>query len=406
MKVIKVLSILLLAAGLIGSLIYSRGSEGRTAEISRQADTSASVLVKFQCGRCHGSPEEVPERQSCVGCHQSILAGRLDDRYSLTKTSKWKRNIQHLLWVPELSVSARRLRPAWVRNYLRSPHKIRPNLGSDMPGLPLSEHDIDDIIRELWPELPNQAMNETSSGSPIRGAKLLQEKGCYGCHEYSRFIDSGSTTYDLDTPLYKQSIERQRAPDLRFARDRMSTESLRTFIANPKSLDEKTAMPRIILNPTEIEDLVSAITRLPIEVGPVTPLSKFSPIVDRPITYEMVSSRVLRRVCWHCHSDPAGNKGDGGPGNTGGFGYSGTGLDLGTYSGVMRGSVRRPEEERSVIKSDAEGVPKLVSHMIARHAEVRGITKERGLGMPLGLPPVPKEDIELVWGWIVQGAPE
>ncbi|MFY0541173.1 hypothetical protein [Nannocystis pusilla] len=52
-----------------------------------------------------------------------------------------------------------------------------------------------------------------------------------------------------------------------------------------------------------------------------------------------------------------------------------------------------------------DGAPRIVAHMLARHAEVEGAAPELR-GMPLGLTPVPLADIQLVDTWIAQGRPQ
>ena len=42
----------------------------------------------------------------------------------------------------------------------------------------------------------------------------------------------------------------------------------------------------------------------------------------------------------------------------------------------------------------------------ARHAEEAGRPDPAVRGMPLGLPPIPLEDIQLVESWIAQGRPQ
>src|SRR5262249_33648918 len=55
------------------------------------------------------------------------------------------------------------------------------------------------------------------------------------------------------------------------------------------------------------------------------------PILTRAVAYDEVSKRVFRRTCWHCHSEPDYAIGDGGPGNSGGFGFAPRGLNLAAY---------------------------------------------------------------------------
>jgi hypothetical protein len=50
-------------------------------------------------------------------------------------------------------------------------------------------------------------------------------------------------------------------------------------------------------------------------------------------------------------------------------------------------------------------MPWLVAAMYARHVEVAGGKVEGVRGMPLGLPPMTLEEIQLVETWISQGRP-
>ena len=73
----------------------------------------------------------------------------------------------------------------------------------------------------------------------------------------------------------------------------------------------------------------------------------------------------------------------------------------------MRGARGKDALTRSVLASTPENpeVPLLVQHLLARRNEVAGEAPQATLGMPLGLPPLPDEEIGLVWAWINQGAP-
>jgi hypothetical protein len=115
------------------------------------------------------------------------------------------------------------------------------------------------------------------------------------------------------------------------------------------------------------------------------------------VTWEEVDREVFHEVCRHCHADPVPVGGDGGPGNTGGFGFVGAGLDLSSYEALIRGGRHDP------LARLPDGTPRLVAHLWARHLEVAGRPSEL-LGMPLGLPPLPPDRIALVEAWIRQGA--
>ena len=77
--------------------------------------------------------------------------------------------------------------------------------------------------------------------------------------------------------------------------------------------------------------------------------------------------------------------------------------DLRTYplGSILAGYVDERGERRSLFEPLADGTPRLVAALLARHDE-SGLTPR---GMPLGLPPLSAEDIQLVESWVAQGKP-
>ena len=106
-------------------------------------------------------------------------------------------------------------------------------------------------------------------------------------------------------------------------------------------------------------------------------------------------------------ADAAYAFGDGGPGNTGGFGFPSRGLNLATYQGISSGIRDRDTGRRmSVFAPGSDGsTPLIVAAMLARHAEIADRPVSGIRGMPLGLPPIPLEDIQRVASWIALGRP-
>jgi hypothetical protein len=127
------------------------------------------------------------------------------------------------------------------------------------------------------------------------------------------------------------------------------------------------------------------------------------PLLDREVRYEEVDARIFHKTCRHCHSDPELVIGDGGPGYSGGFGFPKRGLDLNSYEGILSGSLDDGGQRRSLFTADADGVPRIVAHLLARHAEQAGRPLPGVRGMPLALPALPLEDIQLLDTWIAQG---
>jgi hypothetical protein len=110
-------------------------------------------------------------------------------------------------------------------------------------------------------------------------------------------------------------------------------------------------------------------------------------------------------TCRHCHTNPDSAGGDGGPGNTGGFGFKPRKIDFSSYQGIQSGGVTREGERVSLFAPTKDGLPRLVAALIARQREDVGQVTEGVRGMPLGLPALTAEQIQLVESWVAQGRP-
>lgn len=175
------------------------------------------------------------------------------------------------------------------------------------------------------------------------------------------------------------------------------------WLRDPAALKPDTLMPKPALQEAERQDVAAFLLEAPLGPPPPVTTPARLPLLERRVAYEEVEKRVFKRVCWHCHSDPEPVGGDGGPGNTGGFGFAGVGLDLGSHAAVVRGG-RDAAGRLDVLAPDASGLPRIVSVMLARHVEAQGGEVPGVRGMPLGLRPMALEDIQLVETWIAQGA--
>ncbi|MGN6103927.1 MAG: c-type cytochrome, partial [Kofleriaceae bacterium] len=166
------------------------------------------------------------------------------------------------------------------------------------------------------------------------------------------------------------------------------------------------AMPNLGVLVDDAQRLAAFIAATPL-AAPAEPAPVARPPrLARRVTWGEVESKVFRKVCWHCHAVADYALGDGGPGNTGGFGFAPRGLDLSSYAGISAGSVDDAGEPRSIFALLPDGTPRLVAHLLARHAEQAGQVVDGIRGMPLGLPALPLEHIQLVDTWIAQGRPQ
>jgi hypothetical protein len=182
-------------------------------------------------------------------------------------------------------------------------------------------------------------------------------------------------------------------------------DALIAWLRDPSSLLSHTLMPNLGLTAREASDVAAYLVEA--ELAPVhaAPAPIRLPELQQRVSFSDVMDRVLGKTCRHCHGNPDAALGDGGPGNTGGFGFKPRRLDLSSYSGVASGLLDAQGERHSVFETLADGTPRLVAALLARHDEVAGRPRGDVRGMPLGLPPLPPEEIQLVASWVAQGRP-
>lgn len=377
------------------------------------SDAAAALMQRFECHRCHegtGLPPPPIEKQ-CVGCHRALLAGEspLGDPISPDVLARWQGNLRSLNVAPSLAASDR-FRRDWLVAFLREPHDLRPGLPAMMPRLALSADAIALLAAHLSPS-PGAALPPTTAEALTRGRSLYAAAGCDACHAFAGVMPrrSGAYAAAIGQPhsVWPSADAIALAPDLAVTRRRFRPERLVEWLRDPPAMKPDTPMPRIGLTAAQAQALAAFVMHAPLAPDPPPAVGERLPPLERPVSYAEVEARVLRKVCWHCHADAVLAHGDGGPGNSGGFGFPARGLDLSSYIGAAKGSRGDDGRRRSVFRPApaAPAMPRLVAHLVARHHEVAGKPIPGLRGMPLGLPPLPWADIQLVESWIAQGRP-
>jgi mono/diheme cytochrome c family protein len=283
---------------------------------------------------------------------------------------------------------------------------VRPALSEGMIRTGFDEYDARAISVWLasatarrWSELAEQAaaIPASSRAEDIgEGRRLYQRLACHTCHAIGEQSATGA-----GPPT----------PDLTFARERLRPDVAAAFIADPASFGAETRMPRYPLTALEAARLRDYLYS-PRNDRPMPAPAAALPLLKRPVRYTEVRVQVLDRICIHCHMDPKKNGGDGGPGNTGGLGYRGAGLDLESWTGIRRGALAASGQRRSILAARPGEEPPLVARLRLRygeHARERSGAKAVAVGgtpgMPLGLPPLTPEQFQLIRSWVAQGAP-
>jgi mono/diheme cytochrome c family protein len=365
------------------------------------------LVLGFQCNRCHegtGHPAAA-QNKHCVQCHKDII----EDRFQAPPASiaRWKPRVKDLADAPSLEATGKRLTRQWVERYLLQPNDLRPHLAQFMPRLAITREEARDVAAYLVADTDKPASgseNDKPEGDLGKGRQLLDTKGCGSCHAFSGIAAiATSAPPAMDGKDFERG--RKLAPDLRFTRDRMTKAKLTAWLQDPKGVKPDTAMPKIALSDAETKDLAAYILSVETKDPPPKPKLARLPVLTRKVTFKEVDEKVFHRTCWHCHSEPDYAIGDGGPGNSGGFGFKPRGLNLSDYNGIAAGYVDDKGERASIFIKDKEEVPRIVRALLARHDEENGAETGAVRGMPLGYEPLPAEDIQLVESWVAQGRP-
>jgi hypothetical protein len=363
-----------------------------------------ALVLQFQCDRCHdgtGHPA-AEDGKHCVHCHDNIMHDNF--KAPAASITKWKPRVKEYADAPSLEATNKHLTRKWVERYLLQPADLRPNLHQYMPRLAISEKQAKDMAAYMVPDAEPVAV-KGSDADLGKGRNLIETKGCGSCHTMSGVAQIPSSN-PPSMPADQFEKARRLAPDLRFARDRMTAAKVTAWLGDPKAVKPDSAMPKIALTPDEIRDLTGYI--MTAEITPPPKPAKFTrlPPLDRKVTFKEVDEKVFHRTCWHCHSEPDYAIGDGGPGNSGGFGFKPRGLNLSDYNGITAGDIDDKGERQSIFKKDTAGIPRIVAALVARHdEEEQDIETGAVRGMPLGYNALSAEDIQLVESWAMQGRP-
>jgi hypothetical protein len=192
---------------------------------------------------------------------------------------------------------------------------------------------------------------------------------------------------------------------LRFARQRSEPAALVRWLLDPAKVKHDAAMPKLDLSEADARDLAAFLSYGELQAPPSRPRFERLPVLARRVGFDEVNERVFAVTCRHCHTNPDLAGGDGGPGNTGGFGFKPRKIDFSSYQGIQSGGVDARGERVSLFAPTSEGVPRLVAALVARAREDSGQESDEVRGMPLGLPPLSGEQIQLVESWVAQGRP-
>ncbi len=404
--------------------------EGKARDEAIAAGTK--VFKQHQCNRCHtiDTIEAAARPLHCTSCHVFLKGlepgkeqwNKLADKYGKDVIERYQRNIVHLMKVPDLTGLGHRVRPEWIASYLAQPHDLRPLLEESMIRHALDPKEIRDVARYFAAvaDAPDPwADGYVAAGAPpkpdaerlAKGRALFTSKGCAGCHVFGNV----KTGVDEKTLEAGKALS-QLAPNLRFTKERTRIDVIVDWIMNPRAVSRAATMPTMGVSREEAELLRDylfhedpALAAAPVLKQPEPPKP-----LERAVAWEEVKERVLGKVCVHCHMNDYEK--DPGPGNLGGLGYKGVKLRMRTYETLVSGADDGKGSRYSVlVPRSGEQVAPIVQALLRRRAEAARDAiapfQDHELpafptappGMPLGLPAMTDDEIQLLVTWIAQG---
>jgi len=377
------------------------------AATADQIARGAALALRFECARCHAHAElaRPPDDANCAACHAQAARGTLEVGADDATQAEWRAHVRSYLNVPSLTFFGARLRRSAIAEMVRAPHDVRPHLAETMPRLAVSAAEAADLAAWLAPRAEATAPALPHDAATLaHGRQLVEELGCGTCHERGgEHLPARPLRVAIDAESLTRGIVL--APDLAEVPTRVRRDQLVQWLLAPRTIDPETTMPALPRSRAEAEAIAAYLWYAPIVPRAQSSVPARLPLLARRVTFAEVQARVFRRSCWHCHSEPDFNEGDGGPGNTGGFGFAGRGLSLASASAVRSGARDDAGLRRSIVRNAPGETARLVEVLLARQREEAGDARALR-GMPLGLPALSAEDVQLVESWIAGGAGE
>ena len=366
------------------------------------ATRGRDLVQHFECNRCHEGTGlgAAALTKNCFSCHEQIISGHFP--VSAAALARFRPHVESAREAPSLIALGARLQESWVVRYLLAPRDLRPKLTPTMPRLPIGPAQAADIAAYLTSIGTNATPPDAAPGNARRGRELMEQKNCVSCHAFTGV--SPFTPPEAPSPDGDVARAAALAPDLRFTRERFRRDRLLGWLLDPRGVKPDTRMPSFDLSRDEAADITAYLLEAELSVEPPTTFGRL-PLLSRRVSFEEANRRVFSRTCHHCHTDAESAGGDGGPGNTGGFGYPARGVSFSSHASILAGYVDAKGERRSLFEPLADGTPRLIAALLARHQEARGAPRVDVTGMPLGLPPLSAEDIQLIESWVAQGKP-
>jgi cbb3-type cytochrome oxidase cytochrome c subunit len=163
---------------------------------------------------------KVANKYNCYGCHNiDGIGGALSKAYEDQNYGP-----------PYLTKEGWRVQTDWLYDFLKNVHPIRPYINVRMPSFPFTHDDLNKLVSGFQnganqPTFEAPVNVEWEPGEKEAAQKIWNELACTSCHSLGFTNDPAQ------------------APNLHYAKQRLRTEWMEAWIANPQSFLPYTSMP-------------------------------------------------------------------------------------------------------------------------------------------------------------------
>jgi len=163
------------------------------------------IAGQFDPRASPGKGKEIFERVGCLGCH--TMRAVFEERGPRTISRVVGRD-----FAPDLSRVAVKIKdPDWLFRWLKNPRAIRPH--SPMPSLRLTDAEASAVVAFLMTRGERQRttpglLDELQRPGQIEeGRRLIQLRGCFGCHEIRGFETAQRIAPELSNFGHKRLLQ-------------------------------------------------------------------------------------------------------------------------------------------------------------------------------------------------------
>ena len=321
----------------------------RRARRAASAAHGKELVLKYECNRCHDGSRARPggrSGQALRALPQGHHGGPVQ-RASAASIARWKPRVQELADAPSLEATGKRFTRAWVEELPAPALRICARISQQfMPRLAISRGRR--ARHRGVPRARRGSRRRRDSRTRRRDRRRRSRQGPAaprdeGLRELPRDDRRRSRSPSSNPPAMDGKDVRARAhARARSARTRATGCTPSRLVAWLERSDggearQRDAEDRALRRRGAGHRRLHADRRAR-RGAPPKPRPRACRSLTRKVTFKEVDEKVFHRTCWHCHSEPDYAIGDGGPGNSGGFGFKPRGLNLSATGRSRRAS--------------------------------------------------------------------